>query len=244
MNDVEARQQVTADAAAQAVTTAAQTAQAAQAALAQPVIPPVQPPAQTTVIAAAPAKCSVPKPERFSGDAYRSDTAHNFASAMTSYLDIHQLLASPEGPKHAGMFLSGSAASWWYSLTESNPQPFASWQERKTAFLEYFSSARKGNYAFRRLTGFEQRGNVRDYAKRFRDEVLQVDSGPLTPESKHFYFIAGLKTDLRTHVETLNPATYDEAVRIVEAADSAQTFSNRDWETRAEQQRPAAIPAC
>ena len=44
---------------------------------------------------------------------------------MTTYLDIHQLLNSPSGPKHAGMFFTGSAASWWHSLTGTDPQPFA-----------------------------------------------------------------------------------------------------------------------
>ena len=109
----------------------------------------------------------------------------------------------------------------------------------KQAFLDYFSSTRKGKDAFRRLTGLEQRGPVRDYVKRFRDEILQVDTGLLTAESKLFYVVKGLKVDLRTHVETLNPATYDEAVRIAEAADSAQTFATRARkpEGRPEQRR-------
>ena len=247
VTDIDTRQQNTAAAAAQAVAQAnrclqeieglrddfraAQQAQAlpqapAEALLQAAALPQAQAAAvQTTTTG--PVKCAIPKPERYSGDSQRAETAHNWASTMTTYLDINQLLTSPEGPKHAGMFFTGSAASWWYSLTESNPQPFANWQEMKAAFLDYFSSTRKGKDAFRRLTNLEQQGNIRDYAKRFRDEVLQVDSGLLTPESKLFYFISGLKVDLRTHVETLNPATYDEAVRIAEAADSAQSFSSR-----------------
>ena len=223
VTDVDTRQQATAAAAAQAVTqsnAALQTLQAAPAAQA----PPVQPPAPA-VIATTP-HCSVPKPDKFSGDSQRADTAHNWAAAMSTYLDIHNKLDTPEGPKHAGMFLTGSAASWWYGLTASDPQPFASWQEMMTAFQDYFSSTRKGKDAFRRLTSLEQGGSARDYAKRFRNELLQVDAGLLTPESKLFYFVGGLKVDLRTHVETSNPATYDEAVRIAEAADSAHTFSN------------------
>ena len=204
-----------------------------QAAAAAAAVPPPTPAAPA---APGPAKCAVPKPERFSGDSHRSETAHNWASTMTTYLDIHRLLDSMEGPKHAGMFFTGSAASWWHSLTRSNPQPFTNWEEMKQAFLDYFSSIRQGKDAFRRLTGLEQRGPVRDYVRRFRDEALQVDSGLLTPANKLYYFINGLKVDLRTHVETLNPATYDEAVRIAEAADSAQTFANRG--RRTEQSKP------
>ena len=222
VTDIDERQQATAAAAAAAVAQAGNVAAAAAA---------VPPPAPAAPAAPGPAKCAVPKPERFSGDSHRSETAHNWASTMTTYLDIHRLLDSMEGPKHAGMFFTGSAASWWHSLTGSNPQPITNWEEMKQAFLDYFSSTRQGKDAFRRLTGLEQRGSVRDYVRRFRDEALQVDSGLLTPANKLYYFINGLKVDLRTHVETLNPATHDEAVRIAEAAESAQTFANRGRRT-------------
>ena len=218
VTDVDTRQRATAAAAAQAVAQSNAALRALQAA------PHVQPPAPAVI--ATPPHCSVPKPDKFSGDSQRADTAHNWAAAMTTYLDIHNKLDTLEGPKHAGMFLTGSAASRWYGLTASDPQPFAGWQEMRTAFLDYFSSTRKGKDAFRHLTSLEQRGSVQDYANRFRNELLQVDASLLDPESKLFYFVGGLKVDLRTHVETSNPATYDEAVRIAEAADSAHTFSN------------------
>ena len=225
VTDIDERQQATA--AALAVAQAGNVAAAAAA---------IPPPAPAAPAAPGPAKCAVPKPERFSGDSHRSETAHNWASTMTMYLDIHRLLDSMEGPKHAGMFFTSSAASWWHSLTGSNLQPFTNWEEMKRAFLDYFSSTRQGKDAFRRLTGLEQRGPVRDYVQRLRDEALQVDSGLLTPANRLYYFINGLKVDLRTHVEALNPATYDEAMRIAEAADNAQTFANRG--RRTEQSKP------
>ena len=100
VTDIDERQQATA-----AATAVAQAGNVAAAAAAVP------PPAPAAPAAPRPAKCAVPKPERFSGDSHRSKTAHNWASTMTTYLDIHRLLDSTEGPKHAGMFFTGSAAS-------------------------------------------------------------------------------------------------------------------------------------
>ena len=42
---------------------------------------------------------------------------------------------------------------------------------------------------------------MKDYDLSFRGEILQVDSGLLAPANKLYYFINGLKVDLRPYVD-------------------------------------------
>ena len=109
----------------------------------------------------------------------------------------------------------------------------------KQSLLEHFSSTRSGKDAFARLTCLEQRGSARDYTRRFRELSLQADKTLITPNAQKFYYIKGLRLELRTHVETLDPASYDDAVRIAEAADEAHSYSNssRRAEQRSAQHR-------
>ena len=88
----------------------------------------------------------------------------------------------------------------------------------KQSLLEHFSSTRSGKDAFARPC-LEQRGSARDYTRRFRELSLQANKTLITPNAQKFYYIKGLRLELRTHVETLDPASYDDAVRIAEAAD-------------------------
>ena len=185
-----------------------------------------------------------PKPDKFSGDTGRSGTeALDWCFSITGWLTVSGKLNDLDSPNLVALYLTGNARTWWRSVFEAalsmqapKSQPFASWHEMRAALLEHFSSTRSGKEAFARLCSLEQRGTAREYTRKFRDLSLQADKDLLTPSATMFYYIRGLRIELRTHVETLDPASYDEAVKIAEAADEAHSYSNR---ARRSDQRPA-----
>lgn len=181
--------------------------------------------------AAGAASKRTPQPDKFSGDSARGAVETlDWCFTMDGHLRVHGLFSAAEAIQTVGLFLTGSARTWWRALYEeaaaAGTTPFANWDAMRAALLLQFSSSRSGKEAYNRLIDLQQESSsARDYTRRFRELALQCDKQLATPGALLFHFKNGLRTELRTYVETQDPATLQRATELAEAVDEAHSYS-------------------
>jgi len=143
---------------------------------------------------------------------------------VKQYLDLVQVGSSgtilDDGTRisFASTFFTGTAASWWYTVVQSQKIP-TTWPEFENALRTEFvpqDSLRRSRDKIRKLT---QRNSVSAYLAEFRNVSLMIPN--MTEDEKVDRFCVGLKPQIRLEVLKSGVQTLEQAARIALNVDSA-----------------------
>ncbi|PNY16937.1 retrotransposon-related protein [Trifolium pratense] len=111
--------------------------------------------------------------------------------------------------KLARLSMEGSTIHWFNLLMETEDD--LSWEKLKKALIARYGGRRLEN-PFEELATLKQSGTVEEFVESF--ELLSSQVGRLPEEQYLGYFMSGLKPQIRRRVQTLNPRSRMEMMRI------------------------------
>lgn len=126
----------------------------------------------------------------------------------------------------ASTFLSGTAATWWYTIIASNQAP-TTWKDFEQLVLQEFvpfDSVQRSRDKLKRLV---QRKSVSSYLSEFRNIALMVPD--MTEGEKVDRFCQGLQPQIRLEVMKAGARTMEQASRIALNVDSALSGLGYSW---------------
>jgi hypothetical protein len=152
-----------------------------------------------------------PKPEKYGG---RAEDVLAWTMSMQLYLDACGIdPVSTASSQLAAAFLKDRAMLWYLAL----PAPPSSWNELKEQLIAAFTILPRAETARKRVTSLKQRTSVVQYAEQFKTALLDLKHWH--EDEKIFFFLQGLKDDVRLQVELKQPATLAEAIRLASLVD-------------------------
>jgi hypothetical protein len=164
-----------------------------------------------------------PKPEKFGG---RAEDVLAWTMSLQLYLDACGIdTATPSSSQLAAAFLKDRAMLWYLAL----PAPPSSWNELKEQLIAAFTILPRAETARKRIISLKQRASVLQYAEQFKTALL--DLRHWHEDEKIFFFLHGLKDDVRLQVELKQPATLAEAIRLASLVDHI-SFQRRSSTSR------------
>lgn len=169
-------------------------------------------------------------PECYSG---RRDhlAVETFVKQVKSYLELMQALnpnvtlTDANAVAFAATLLEGTAANWWYILTESEGAP-TTWNDFATKLRTEFVPGDYTHRARNRRNKVKQFKSVNMYLSEFRNLTIPIVG--MTEDEKLDRFVYGLNPEIRVEVMKSNSSTFPEAIRIALSVDSA-LFSVRSF---------------
>lgn len=163
------------------------------------------------------------KPETFDG---RRDfiTVSSWLFKVEQYLSLTQL-SNPAAPisdqnriAFASSFLTSTAASWWFTIVQSNQVP-SSWNNFRTLLLQEFVPHDHERRARDKLRRLKQTQSVSKYLSEFRNSTLMISD--VSAGEMFDRFVQGLKREIRVEVLKSQCSTFEEAAKIALRVDSA-----------------------
>ena len=171
-----------------------------------------------------PSRLKTQKPPTFSGDT--KGDVDDWVFRVEQYYVANE---TPQDKRvvYAASLLTGSAASWWRTLWETNAHSEAcnEWGAFKEAlrtqfkFISAHTRAREELYA----TPVHAFREMSEYCRFFRSKVLQA--GNMTTEEQIFVFCRSLNPQMRADVLSKQPDTLNACMHIAEVIAAAQ----REW---------------
>lgn len=118
----------------------------------------------------------------------------------------------------ASSFMTGTAASWWYTIVQSGRTP-SSWEQFRMLVLNEFVPADHVRRARDKLRRLRQTSSVSKYLADFRNCILMIDD--MSEGERFDRFVQGLKHEVRLEILKTQVSEFEEAARIALRVDSA-----------------------
>ena len=174
------------------------------------------------------------KPKEFDGK--RDELAvRGWIYQMQQYINLVQISSRAtmdESTKVslASSYLSGTAASWWYTKIAANSVP-TTWRDFESAVVKEFiprDSVQRARDKLRRLV---QKTSVSTYLSEFRNVILAIPG--MTEGEQVDRFVQGLKNQVKLEVLKSGTQSMEEASTIALSVDSAlfgaRMYQNPRW---------------
>ena len=166
-----------------------------------------------------------PTPQRFSGVTKYGVSVETWLFQV-EHFNKQTKMPPQDWVGYAGSLLTDAAATWWrFRCQRRGPDDFGTWLDFSAEARQAFAKVNSEQEAAYNVSRLIQRRDVQDYINQFRNYCLEIPDMQ-EPEQKR-RFIAGLKTDIRRHVELQNPETLDDCFRIAQRVDSIN-FASRN----------------
>nr|KYP39247.1 Transposon Ty3-G Gag-Pol polyprotein [Cajanus cajan] len=131
------------------------------------------------------------------------------------FFEVHQVKPS-ERLRIAFISMEGKACHWFQYWRNQAKHP--SWDEFTRALLKRYGENGRGT-VYERLAAIRQTGSVEDYIQEF--ELLIAQAKPSSEEQVLGYFLAGLRSDLRSQVRPHDPKELNRAMEIARDIEEA-----------------------
>eukprot|EP00878_Enallax_costatus_P029486 GHUV01031977.1.p1 GENE.GHUV01031977.1~~GHUV01031977.1.p1 ORF type:complete len:303 (-),score=31.63 GHUV01031977.1:148-1056(-) len=175
----------------------------------------------------------LPKPRYFTGKT-RDTSVVNWAHQMETYIVASSLdINSPQAAVFAAGYLSDSALTWYrlhlQSVQQGRAVAFANWHQLRDEVVRCFQPIAPEHEAMERPNTLQQGRSVKQYCEIYSQCVLEI---PYMSEGDRISrFLAGLKPQVRLHVELQHPDKLARAIELAIQVDSLvwqmQTRSSR-----------------
>lgn len=164
----------------------------------------------------------MPKPPVFSGR-NREPSPQNWTYQMENYLLANGVaLDTPQAVTYAAGFLADAALTWHRmylaDVARGVVQEYSSWAVFRDALITRFTPISPERTAREKLATLRQGKSVRAYAQEFN--LCMIELPEMNERDRVYRFMAGLKPEVRIHVELKNPATLAEATQLAIQTDS------------------------
>jgi len=179
-------------------------------------------------------KVKVSPPEPFSGRRGRI-SLDDWAFKMRQYFELKEMTGSIR-VKFAATLLTDDAAIWWRNhvsaVDRGEARAITSWTEFQKILAEQFRPINAVKTARDRLANLKQTKSVQEYTALFRSITLEIPD--INESEKMDKFIRGLKQNIRNEVETRDPATLADAIKMADRLDAItfQSHQNNDMMAR------------
>ena len=178
--------------------------------------------AQVAASASSRAGPRLPKPPYFTG-VFKNTSVVNWAHQMETYMVASSLdINSPQAAVFAAGYLSDSALTWYrlhlQSVQQGRAAAFTSWHQLKQEVVRCFQPIAPEHAARERLNTLQQGRSVKQYCEIFSQCVLEIPD--MSEGDRVSRFLAGLKPQVRLHVELQHPDTLARAIELAIQVDS------------------------
>jgi hypothetical protein len=164
----------------------------------------------------------IPKPPVFSGR-QREPSPPNWTYQMETWLQANGVnLESPQAVTYAAGYLADAALTWYRmylaDVARGVAQEYPSWAAFREALINRFTPISPERTAREKLASLRQTKSVRAYAQDYN--LCMIELPTMDERDRLHRFMAGLKPEVRIHVELQNPTTLEQAVQLAIQTDS------------------------
>jgi hypothetical protein len=164
----------------------------------------------------------MPKPPVFSGR-QREPSPQNWTYQMENWLQANGIdLNSSKAVIYAAGYLADTALTWHRmhlaAVARGATQEYATWTVFREALITRFTPISPERTAREKLATLRQTKSVRAYAQDFN--LCMIELPAMDERDRLYRFMAGLKPEVRIHVELQNPTTLEQAVQLSIQTDS------------------------
>ena len=146
------------------------------------------------------------QPEKYDGSSKPSEM-ENWTHSVEMYLTAKDMLISPAAIDYVATLLIGPAATWWRhhkeAVRRNEEYPIKTWRQFKKMIAKFFRPENSERINLEKLQRVTQLGSVRNYNQAYQS--IMVELPDMAERERIFFYLIGLKTTVRLHVELRYP---------------------------------------